>query len=480
MSAPDSNAVLTPQLESEVGKLLGVEGLLNPAVRAISIKGPPGAGKTTLAFELIKAAHGGVYVSTRVKETVMIEQHRPFASLIEQGEVVIYQPTAQKTKIGTLEYEEAKKGIRMSDVVQKVTEVANDRNKHLIILDSWDAFTRELDDKDVAKAEHDLLTTVETSQQRIVFVGEGLELTSIDYLVDAIVALHDNEHEGRRIREIEWIKLRGKEIPQKTYLFTLANGEFRTLPKSQKEPLTPGTFVAQKFKPIPHSTERYSTGSRDLDLFLGGLRRGSVILLEFGKTISSRIHLPLTTIIRCNFLAQGGCTATIPSGEDPPERIRQVAYPYLDKTAVESSLAVAHFETAPADPWLIKLFGKSFENDQEIFWQKTNELKAGLDKPCFIYIGVDTIEYKYGNTEFMSPLMTAIQKVREYRDLMVFGAKPGSQLKQKLSDVADLHMKIDEVEGASILYLIKPPSGLMHLTYDYTEGYPTVKLTPIV
>jgi len=479
VAAPDSHAPVTSQVESEVGKLLGLEGLLNPAVKAISIKGPPGAGKTTLALALMKAVHGGMYFSTRATETLLLKQYSAFASLIEQGEVAIYQPTTQKAKVGTLEYEQVRQGKQVSDMVQKIAEIANDRNKPLIILDSWNSFARELDDKDLAKAEHDLLTTIDKGQQKIVFVSEGLELTSVDYLVDAIVALHDNEHEGRRVRRIEWIKLRGKEIPQKMYLFTLANGEFRTFPKTQ-EPVTPTNFTTQKFKPIPHSAERYSTGSRDFDVFLGGLGRGGVVLLEFGSTISSRIHLPLTTVIRCNFLAQGGCSVTIPSGEVPPERIRQDAYPYLDKEALESSLGVAHFEATPADPWFIKLYGKSFENDQQIFWQKANELKAGLDKPCFIYMGIDTIEYTYEDLDIMNPLMTAIQNVREYRDVMMLGVKPGSQVKQKLSDVSDLHMKIEEVEGASILYLLKPPSGLMHLTYDFSKGYPTVKLTPIV
>jgi len=480
MSASDSRSAVASQVESEVGKLLGVEGLLNPAVKAISIKGSPGAGKTTLALELIKAAHGGMYVSTRVTETLLVKQYRSFASLIEHGEVVIYQPPAtQKAKVGTLEYEQVRQGKQITDMAQKAAEIANDRNKPLIVLDSWNSFTRELDEKDLAKAENDLLTTIEKSQQKIVFVGEGLELTSVDYLVDAIVVLHDNEHEGRRVRKIEWIKLRGKEIPQKMYLFTLANGEFRTLPKAQ-EHFTPTNFTAQKFKPIPHSRETYSTGSRDFDAFLGGLGRGGVVVLEFGRTVSARIHLPLSTVIRCNFLAQGGCSVTIPSGEVPAGRIKQDAYPYLEKQAVESNLGVAHFETAPADPWFIKLYGKSFENDQQIFWQKVNELKAGLDKPCFIYMGIDTIEYGYEHPDIMGPLMTAIQNVREYKDVIIFGVKPGSQLKQKLSDVSDLHMKIDEVEGASILYLVKPPSGLMHLTYDFSPGYPTVKLTPIV
>ena len=478
MPTPDSHAVVTSQAEGEIAKLLGFEGLLNPAIRAISIKGPPGAGKTTLALELIKAARGGVYISTRVTQSLLVKQHASFKSLIEKGELVLYRPTTQKAMAGP-RYEEVRLGKGMSEVAQKVAEVAIDRSKPLIILDSWNSFARELDEKELTRAEQTLFATVENSQLRVVFVSEGLELTSIDYLVDAIVALHDNEHEARRVRTIEWVKLRGTEIAQKKCLFTLANGQFKILPRTT-EHSPQANFTPQKFKPTPHSTDMYSTGSQDFDAFLGGLRRGGVALLEFGRTISPQVHLPLTTAIRCNFLAQGGCSVTIPSGEVPPERIGQDTHPYLDRQVMESSMRIGHFETAPEDPWFFKLHGKSLESDREMFWQKVDEVKGGLGKPCFVFMGIDTIEYTYGNQEIMRELMAVIQKVREYRDVMFVGVKQGSKIKQQLSDVSDLHLKIDEVEGASILYLVKPPSALMHLTYDFSQGYPTVNLTPIV
>lgn len=56
---------------------------------------------------------------------------------------------------------------------------------------------------------------VETNQSKIVFVSEGPELNPLDYLVDAIVELRDEEHEGRRIRTIEWRKLRNRNSPEK-------------------------------------------------------------------------------------------------------------------------------------------------------------------------------------------------------------------------------------------------------------------------
>jgi len=478
MSTPEVHATATAQTETEYGKSVGVEALLNPAIRAISIKGPPGAGKTTLALEIIKAARGGVYISSRVTQSLLVKQHPHFKSLIEKGELVLFRPTTQKATIGP-RYEEVRVGKGLSEITQKVAEVAAERSKPLIILDSWNSFARELDEEELTRTEQTLLATIENSQLKAVFVTEGLELTSIDYLVDAIVALHDNEHEDRRVRRIEWVKLRGIEIPQKRCLFTLANGQFKMLRRRterSQEILTP-----QKFKPIPHSTEKYSTGSQDFDAFLGGgLRRGGVVLLEFGQTISPQIHQPLTTVIRCNFLAQGGCSVTIPSGEIPPARIRQDALPYLDKQAIGSSLRIAHFETAPEDPWFFKLSGKSLESDHEIFWQKVTEIKSNVERPCFVFMGIDTIEYTYGNQDIMREMMTAIHKIRENMDTMFVAVKQGSKIKQQLSDISDLHLRIDEIEGATILYLLKPPSTLMHLTHDLSQGYPIVKLTPIV
>ena len=111
-------------------------------------------------------------------------------------------------------------------IAEKVMETAQSLTKHLVVLDSWDAFARELDEKERLRVERSLVSMVESNQSKIVFVSEGPELTPLDYLVDAIVELRDEEHEGRRIRTIEWRKRRGSEIPQKRCLFTLADGRF--------------------------------------------------------------------------------------------------------------------------------------------------------------------------------------------------------------------------------------------------------------
>jgi len=63
---------------------------------------------------------------------------------------------------------------------------------------------------------------------------------------------------------------------------------------------------------------------------------------------------------------------------------------------------------------------------------------------------------------------------------MFLVVKSGSKLKTQLSDICDIHLMIDELHGASVVYLVKPPTQLMDLNYDYSEGFPKVRLNPIV
>ncbi|MGA2459995.1 MAG: ATPase domain-containing protein [Candidatus Bathyarchaeia archaeon] len=457
---------------------LSVESLIGSGVKAVSIKGLPGAGKTTLVLELIKKAAGGLYVSTRVSEPMLIKQHTQFQSLIENGELYTFQPKPENLIYGGQQVTSTL-GKGAFRIAEKVMETAQSLTKHLIVLDSWDAFARELDEKERLRVERSLVGMVETNQSKIVFVSEGPELNPLDYLVDAIVELRDEEHEGRRIRTMEWRKLRGTEIPQKKYLFTLADGRFTICQRAAIE--LPKSIAPQMFKPVPHSNEHYSTGSEELDQLLGGgLRRGLMLLFETGNTVGPNIYVPLAAAIRCNFLAQGGCSVSLPTGGITPEMLRDSIAPHLGKKILDRGLRIGRFEKGAEEPCFFILEGASLEHDFETFWQKVDEVKGESHRPCYISIPMDIMEYTYGQHNILRLMMKALQHVRDNGDVMFLVVKSGSQLKKQLSDICDTHLMIDEVDGTSVLYLVKPPTQLMYLNYDYSEGFPRVDLKLIV
>jgi len=55
--------------------VLTIESLLEPFIKTIVIKGKPGAGKTTLSFELIRMVGSGLYISTRVALKELVDQY---------------------------------------------------------------------------------------------------------------------------------------------------------------------------------------------------------------------------------------------------------------------------------------------------------------------------------------------------------------------------------------------------------------------
>src|SRR5207245_2183731 len=128
------------------------------------------------------------------------------------------------------------------------------------------------------KVEQSLMAVLEDTGARMVLVSEHPETNStLDQLAEAILVLHQRVIDDRRVRELEFRKLRGVPIRQERYLFTLAGGRLRYL--------EPFAFTLPErtsmFRPLENTSTPMYTGSRDIDALLGGgVPRGSTVLLE--------------------------------------------------------------------------------------------------------------------------------------------------------------------------------------------------------
>src|SRR5208282_1220350 len=149
-----------------------------------------------------------------------------------------------------------------SSVLEALTNVITPRPRgkkpSVIVLDTWDALAKEMDEKERLKAEKILIALADSSKARIIFVSEEPGRTTMDYLVDGIIELVRSEEHERIFREVEVQKLRGTLVDQHKYLYTLLGGVFRHL-----QPYSPPKIsAAKRFEPIPDLDFAFSFGSR--------------------------------------------------------------------------------------------------------------------------------------------------------------------------------------------------------------------------
>src|SRR5579875_1406987 len=314
-----------------INELDGLEQFLHLKGHTLLIKGYAGAGKTTLAFHLLGNSDEGkaerVYISSRVSEDkihTQIPQTRRVLSNRNFVDLRLGTPSSIRNEVagqlGKTSYSDEKN--KRKKIVGNKKEESRSESTSIIILDTWDGLAKELDEVERLKAEKALIAMADASGSKIVFVSEEPGKTTMDYLVDGIVELVRSEEYGRIFREIEIQKLRGVQIAQHKYLYTLLGGRFSYLPPY----VEPDYSKSQVFEPTKdlRQSRRYSFGCHGLDEIFGGIKKGSTFTIEYSHDVPYSairlLHIPPTI----NFLNLGRSVLFIPmlgAGVDEIESI---------------------------------------------------------------------------------------------------------------------------------------------------------------
>ncbi len=243
-----------------------VEFFNAPGGHSLIVKGPAGTGKTTFALQLTEAlgeVTASHYLSSRVSDESLYRQFTWLKDRIKPAILQTGSKSAHNTKVARhaldqLEgkLEEGKEGedeepeaIGSGEVKGNFLEVTlgfdlpeleaaydfvDDRipARSLVLIDSIDALAEHYGipaGRLITVLQKDL---VEGSKQNVLYVLESSGETRLDYLGDGVVSLASTDHQGRRLRVLTIEKLRGQQIQQHRYLYTLDGGRLTASPSA--------------------------------------------------------------------------------------------------------------------------------------------------------------------------------------------------------------------------------------------------------
>jgi KaiC/GvpD/RAD55 family RecA-like ATPase len=299
-----------------IAKFLALRG------HTLLIKGSPGAGKTTLALQLLKhfGEKNALYISSR-------ESSEKLSSEISWAKSTLKNSVFEDVRLSSA-----------TAIIEKVIK-AQERGKiNAVVLDTWDGLAKEIEnEKERLKAEKMLISLADGSSFRIVFVSEEPNKTTMDYLVDGIIELNRFEENSRILREVEMQKLRGTFIEQHKYLYTLAGGMFRHfVPYS-----TPDYSSASRPLILKDGGDIFSFGSNDVDDLFGGIRKGSTFAIEYDESVPFSAIRTIEVPAVINALNTGKGVIMIPLPGSSTIHLFSLVQPFVSEKAFKERFAIA-------------------------------------------------------------------------------------------------------------------------------------------
>jgi len=480
---------------------------------SLIVKGAAGTGKTTFALQLTEelgeeaASH---YLSIRVSDASLynqfpwlLEKMKASAGLpggrtdattgskVSRVALNILQGKLEGGELGEDDTGADKPGASFGEGVLEVdlgadlpeVEAAYEfaertlPGRALVLIDSIDALAEKYGiaaPRLINTLQQDL---VETSGTNVLYVLEGSGETRMDYLGDGVVSFTTSEHVGRRLRTMSIEKLRGREVRQHKYLYTLDGGRLTAFDIMEK----PKVASPQRWKVLPDlSKDAVSTGIALLDDLTGGLSPGRVAAFEIAHGVPSEYVDWLRTAMICNVIGQGRGVAHVPPRKGTTDFLRELLSPHLPPGAFEAQVRV--FEPASlghAEPSVntLPLEGNNVETDLK--WSNVEYRLPESSRPFLALMAFDTLESVYGE-KVLEHMSGVLASVRRARDVFVGISTPQTTSAQKLANLASVVIHIESLQGSVVLYGEKPYTGVFSLSFDWSRGVPEARLRPIV
>jgi hypothetical protein len=236
---------------------------------------------------------------------------------------------------------------------------------------------------------------------------------------------------------------------------------------------------------MPDSEARFSTGSEDLDILLGGgFRKGTTVLLEMGNSVPDAALEQFITQVSDNFLAQRRGIIMVPPGGMDVDALAQRGCRDIGEQEFNSLFRLIEKGGGPVPrerPYVVMLKFDNLRQDFNDWMYIYSALRKKTGEPILEIVGIDTQEARYGEEVYKEFLSVSSELTRKEGNLTIRITRPGMEsLIKRCANVSDVCMKMIELNGAVLIYLEKPRSGLYYLDTDASGGNIRIALQPLV
>jgi len=448
--------------------------------RILLIKGHAGTGKTLLGLRLLNnlRSHGDIlWINSR--------DIRP-TDITGLDDIVPKESRINATQYKVTGYSKGPEAIDLGkqmayhsdfELIGAIYSEILASEKPTVVIDSYDGIITNFSKEKKEAFGVELTELARHTKTNMIIIQESDAMDVFDYLVDGYVVLSSKEIDGRRVREMLIGKLRGVEITNPKYIFTLNGGSYLHFEPYKSQISRKDTSLHQK---IPNRNNKYSTGSRDLDVILdGGYPAGSFVLLEVGDNILPEAHIEFIVSTISNFIANDLAVSIIPSGGMNIKSLYSHIVPFVGEEKFNRMVRI-NTRSGVEEKYTSQYMGKVYEEDYKNWYETLYNLKktVGENKTSLQYVGYDTLETCYGDVS--KGISEHVEFSKDIGDVLIGQIKPGLRISQDLINMSDIHLKLKEMDGTVLLYGEKPRTPLYEMRIVYDRGSPEVKLTLVV
>lgn len=479
---------------------------------ALVVKGEPGTGKTIFSLQYIASQirkKRGIYFSTRVNINSLYSQFPwikgsiPPENIIDATQNVLPERMRIPQLIRFSSLPEFLKGLYMI-VEQTPHQEVN------IVVDSIDAIASSVGllIEDVATK---LINAIQEMNVKALIITERTEKSILDYICDGVIVLKKKIIDERIFRELVIEKLRGVEIKNAIYYFTLHEGRF----KHFKE-FSPLKISKRHYEPHPvikdgegtkfFEKHMFSTGNQQLDSLLGGFKRGSFVLIEVSEDVPFDFVINITAPVIENFILQDRGVIMVPPGDINPSYLINIYSSTISRDNLKKSyrtITTCPLAVLTSHPYFcenIEKCSKNIISNKDIHIESLpclntmetplkslfkvinrviGDFRKNLNKEYLLFVSFERLEADLGPETAEKAAMELIARVRSEDCLCVGITFPAIKINPKLKYTADYFFKVFSREDVLFIYSIHPASKIYNVNIDYSQPHPRLYLTPI-